>query len=140
MPRGFQIGRIGRYWLTLTLLVALVGLYAHQRGLYGLYLESKASAERLRNEQQELTTLQIKERRLEQRQAALDDDPVEIEAAVRRKKNLVREGEKVYRVFLADEEPAGIWEPVSGDLIEYLGPEPGDDGATTGPATRNPAE
>ena len=96
------------YWLRIAAFAALLLLYAERRDLYGLYLdyeESKARAEHL---EEEVDSLRADRVAVEKQVENLDNDPLEMEAAIRRGKRLVREGEIVYRVPLPGEEPESI--------------------------------
>ena len=91
-------------WLAIAGFTALLLLYAERRDLYGLYLdyeESKAYAESL---EEEVDSLHADRMAVEKQVEYLDSDPLEMEAAIRRGKRFVREGETVYRVSLPDEE------------------------------------
>jgi cell division protein FtsB len=111
------------YWIALAVVLALCVAYAYQRDLYGLYRHRQSSEIRVRELRQELDELEQREQQLTERVNGLDSDPVEMEAAIRRNKNLVREGEKVYRIEL-EADPA----------------EPAQQGVRHKPDTRNPAE
>lgn len=93
------------YWMGLALLaVAAVG-YAHQRDLYALRLDYEASNDEVRMLELELEQSVDTEARLQQRVDQLHDDPLELEAAIRGTKRLVREGETIYRVTLPESDP-----------------------------------
>ena len=81
----------GAYWY--------VG-YRDLPGLYNAYRDGELEAENL---QRVLQEEQAKAEQLEAHVAGLGSDPVELEAAMRRNKNVVREGEKIYRFELAPE-------------------------------------
>ncbi len=82
----------GAYWY--------VG-YRDLPGLYNAYRDGELEAENL---QRVLQEEQAKAEQLEAHVAGLvDSDRVELEAAMRRNKNVVREGEKIYRFELAPE-------------------------------------
>ncbi len=95
-------------WLAIAVFAALLLLYAERRDLVGLYQdyeESKAHAERL---DAEVDSLRADRAVVEKQVEQLDNDPLEMEAAIRRGKRLVREGETVYRVPLPGEESESI--------------------------------
>lgn len=92
-----------KYWLALALLVTLLFAYAHQRDLPGRRLEHQRSRQAVTELGRQLETLHEREGHLRQRVKRLDTDPVEMEAAIRRNKNLVRKGETVYRIELEPE-------------------------------------
>lgn len=95
----------GWYYLALILLSGLVSVYAQRRDLVTLYHSYRQSEESLRAIEVRLTTRQNEEEVLRTRVDHLDSDPLEVEAAIRRGKGLVREGETVYRVDLPGEAP-----------------------------------
>ena len=86
------------YWVALALLTAAAISYAHQRNLYALQLDYRASEDEVRMLEQQLEQSAQAETRLQQRVDQLHDDPLELEAAIRGAKRLVREGETIYRV------------------------------------------
>ena len=92
-----------RYWLALVLAVIFAVGYAYQRDLRGLARQSRTSREDVRRLQEDLDALQDTEEELRLRVEGLTGDPVEIEASIRRSKNLVREGERVYRIELEED-------------------------------------
>ena len=91
------------YWLALLVLLGLTALYVSQRDLEGLYLQYRQSGQQVEVLRQKANTLKEKEARLKERVNHLESDPIEMEAAIRQRKNLVRPGETVYRVELADD-------------------------------------
>ncbi|MFO7973942.1 MAG: hypothetical protein R6V12_04835 [Candidatus Hydrogenedentota bacterium] len=86
----------------------MVAIYAFHRdlvSLYTKYCESRAGVQHLR---EEVRNAQALEEDLARKVERLDHDVVEMEAAIRRNKELVREGETIYRVELPpDIEPGG---------------------------------
>lgn len=96
-PRN-EMPLIKRYALVLALVAALAGLYAWRRdlpGLYRTYKEREAQVELLRRE---VIKMRHQEEIYRQSVDRLYGDPVELEAWMRRDKNLVRPGEKIYRI------------------------------------------
>lgn len=91
------------YWLGLALLtVAAIG-YAHQRDLFALQVDYQASEDEVRMLQRQLEQTAASETQLQQRVEQLHNDPLELEAAIRGTKRLVREGETIYRVPLTED-------------------------------------
>jgi cell division protein FtsB len=86
------------YWLAVALLVALVLVYVHQRDFSSLRLDHRESRNMVDGLRLQVETLQEEEDRLRRRVEHLGTDPVEMEAAIRENKNLVRRGETIYRV------------------------------------------
>ncbi len=87
-----------KYWVGLLAMVGLVAFYAHERDIHGQYLNhqrSKSELSELRLEVQQRTQEEANARR---RVGMLRTDPVEREAIVRRNKNLLRAGERIYRI------------------------------------------
>lgn len=95
----------GWYTLALVAVAGLLALYAQRRDLYGLYLDYEASRARVGNLQAQVDALDGQVAALEKRVQHLNSNPLELEAAIRNGKNLIREGETVYRVELPDEAP-----------------------------------
>jgi cell division protein FtsB len=86
------------YWIVLLIVCGLVALYAERRNLAGKYAQWQASEDTVQAHRQRLEKL-VKERdRLREKVVDLNNDPVELEAAIRRSKKLVREGETIYRI------------------------------------------
>lgn len=97
--------RSGKKWLVFAfvLVSGLLALYAYQRDLPGKYLsfqKSQSEVDALRSEKERL---EEHSRLLQERVEQLNSDPVEIEAAIRRNRGLVREGEKVFQIELPEE-------------------------------------
>lgn len=88
----------GWYWLVLLLAAAVTLLYAERRDLYGRYLAHVRSVQEFREADHQRSELEHDIEASGLRIQYLGTDPVEIEAAVRRNKNLVREGETVFRI------------------------------------------
>ena len=86
------------YWWALLLSVALVVVYVQRRdlqGRYEQYLESDADVQELARE---VEALDQKVETTRQRVEELKDDPVALEAAIRRWSRKVKEGEIIYRI------------------------------------------
>ena len=96
----------GWFWFALVLMAILVISYLQRRdfpGLHQSYLDSEIEIGRLRVQ---LESLRDQEQRLGKQVMNLDSDPLELEAAIRKGKNLVREGETIYRVILPQQSRA----------------------------------
>jgi cell division protein FtsB len=91
------------YWIALLLLAMGAYFYADQRGFNQRIDEARRSHEQVEELRGELRAAEAAVARLEDRVEYLHGDPVEMEAAVRRNKNLVREGETLFRVVLPEE-------------------------------------
>lgn len=76
--------------------------YRDLAGLYNAYVSGEQESEGLRHTLDEEAA---HAEQLEAHVAGLDSDPVELEAAARRNKNVVREGETIYRFDLAPARP-----------------------------------
>lgn len=83
-----------------------MALYVERRDLYGRYLQYQQERDELQALQGQLDELNKEESRLKDHVGDLGTDPVEIEAAVRRSKHLVREGETIYRVETPGDTPS----------------------------------
>jgi len=93
--------------LLVVVMVGLVLVYAFHRdvvSLYAKYCESRTGVQHLRDSLRDAQTL---EKDLSRRVQRLDHDAVEKEAAIRRNKELVREGETIYRVELPPDIESG---------------------------------
>jgi cell division protein FtsB len=90
----------GGYVLALMLTIGLTVAYVVHRDLQGRYDFYLRSTEYVQGLQAQLDALKQEEERLKTRTEGLDSDPVEMEADIRRDKNLVRPGETVFRVDL----------------------------------------
>lgn len=93
------------YRWALLLLIVGVGVYAEQRDLARLHLEYRDASSRVERSAAHLETLEADAAALQRRVDYLRSDPLEVEAAVRSEKKLLREGETVYRIILPDERP-----------------------------------
>ena len=99
------------YAVALGALVSAAYWYVGYRDLPGLYNAYRSGEEETVNLQQTLEEETAKAEVLEAHVAGLDGDPVELEAAVRRNKNVVREGEKIFRFDLVPEHQEGTATP-----------------------------
>jgi cell division protein FtsB len=118
------LGAVG-YALALGGLVSAAYWYVGYRDLPGLYNAYKKGEQEAVNLRQALEADTAQAEELEAHVAGLDGDPVELEAAVRKNKNVVREGEIIYRIELVPER----WEHTAA---------PDEDAHETD--ARNPAE
>jgi len=88
------------YWLSVGAVALALGLYAMRQDLFGLYRDYGYSQDEVRQLEQRLDDLQAEEQALKQHVEDLDNDPLAVEAEIRRSKGLVRSDEKIYRVEL----------------------------------------
>lgn len=93
----------GWYWLALVLMAVLLVVYVQRRDFYGLFEDYRQSEGQVESMQGQLDTLEAEEAKLKIRVENLNDDPLELEAAIRRSKSLVRDGETIYRVELPED-------------------------------------
>jgi cell division protein FtsB len=93
------------YRWALVALIAMAGLYIERRELVRVHLEYRESAGKAERLESRLADLEAEAAALERRVEYLQSDPVELEAAVRAEKKLLREGETIYRIVLPDERP-----------------------------------
>lgn len=93
----------GLYWITLCALMALMAVYAQRRDILGLYETYVHSEEQAQAFDSRLSRLEGEETQLRETVEDLDTDPLEVEAAIRRSKGLVRKGETVYRIEVPNE-------------------------------------
>lgn len=91
------------YWLTLTLAIMLALAYVVHWDLYGRYAAHQESENATEALLRQVDTLERERDKIQRRVQDLDTNPLEIEAAIRSRKRLVRDGETVFRVEL----PAG---------------------------------
>jgi cell division protein FtsB len=86
------------YWLTLLLAIAVAYMYADSQKLQERYVQMQQ--EKVDRAQQRKSVQELRQQKLlqEKRVEGLVTDPLEIEAAIRKSKRLVREGEVVYRL------------------------------------------
>ena len=99
-------GRKRVYWLILVLTGALTVLYVERRHLVTRYLDHEQAVQQLGVAYQQCEKLENDISVKRQLVKDLRTDPLEIEAAIRRSKGLVREGETVYRVEQAPDSKA----------------------------------
>jgi len=92
------------YWAALLAVAAGVAVYAYERDLYGKVLDYRASGAVVSELQEEHRRLEAEDQALRRSVDHLRSDDVEIQAAIRRSKNLVRENERIYRIELPPEE------------------------------------
>lgn len=100
-----QRGRVSVrwYWTSLIVVVCLLSVYVQRRGLFDLYHSYLDSRETVGTLEGRLDAAE-RERAILQREIEhLDNDPLEMEAAIRGSKRYVREGETVSRVELPAE-------------------------------------
>jgi cell division protein FtsB len=104
---GFR--RIGRYLLVASLVLLLTALYTGRRNLFGRFIEHQRQQERVDAARRQTEDLRKEIDSSGRRVENLGNDPIEIEAAIRRSKDLVREGEKIYRIEVDPDKaaPAG---------------------------------
>lgn len=95
-----------RYFLLLLALAGAAWFYNDRRDLEARRDVVFHSNEQVMLLEQELAAARQALARLEERVTDLHGDPVEMEAAIRRNKNLAREGERIYRVILPEERAA----------------------------------
>ena len=88
------------YFLCLLALIGALALHAQHSDFYGLYFEYKASQERAQTLELDLSKAETERVFLDRQVEHLNTSPLEMEAAIRRTKSLVRAGEIVYRVKL----------------------------------------
>jgi len=95
VPAG---GSTPGYWLTLLVVAGLVLAYAAHRNLYPRSQEHLDNRNAIRAKQRECEALEQKIQAAQRHVESLGNDPLEIEADIRRSKNLVRNGETIYRI------------------------------------------
>ncbi len=88
------------YWGGLILFALALVAYARQHDIAQLYTGYRYSEQEVDQLEERLQSLQEEEQKLQQNVEDLDNDPLAVEAEIRRSKGLVREGETVYRVEL----------------------------------------
>ena len=92
-----------RYWILLLCLACVLAVYAQRHDFHGLYLEYRSSAQRVETLEGDVLAASAERSRMERQVEHLSSSPLEIEAAIRRGKSLVRAGEIVYRVELPED-------------------------------------
>lgn len=100
MSRGF--GKT--YWFGLVLSVAITAAYVYGRDIFAKYESFLANEEGVRALERDRDALAAERDLLQERVNRLSSDPVEIEASIRRSKNMVRINERIYRIELPDDE------------------------------------
>lgn len=93
----------GRYWLVLALFLGGLAVYATQHDVLALHAGYQHSGQEVHDLEARLESLEAEEQALRDNVSGLGDDPLELEAAIRDSKGLVREGETIYRVQLPDD-------------------------------------
>ncbi len=88
------------YWLSAAMVAVALVAYAQRQNLAGLYDEFRYSQDEVRQLEQRLDDLRADEEALKRHVEDLDNDPLAVEAEIRRSKGLVREDEKIFRVEL----------------------------------------
>ncbi len=86
------------YIVTFIAVASLSAAYAVQRDLLGRYAQYQQREEQVRSMQRQVDAFEEQVSRAQQRVKDLDADPLELEAAIRHIKRLVREGETIYRI------------------------------------------
>lgn len=94
---------VRRYLVALLLSVVATSSYVYGRDLFQKYQAQEEIEKGVKSLQQQRDALLAERDALQKRVDVLDDDPVEIEATIRRTKHLVRVNERVYRVELPEE-------------------------------------
>ena len=119
--------RKGLFGLVAIILIAASVWYAMRRNLYGRYLEHKRQDAQIQSVREQCKELEADVEASRQRIGRLGDDPLEIETAIRQNKDLVREGEKVYRIEPAppNQTPAPTSAPETpSTAVGLSGPKP----------------
>ena len=88
------------YWVSVAVVAASLVAYAQRHNLPGLYDEFRYSQDEVRQLEQRLDYLRADEEALKRHVEDLDNDPLAVEAEIRRSKGLVREDERIFRVQL----------------------------------------
>ena len=99
MPRRSK----GWYWLTMALFAVGLAAYTMHHDLMGLYVGYQYSQREVSNLEVRLESLKAEKTALNSSVQGLDTDPLEMEAAIRGSKGLVRTGETVYRVEIPED-------------------------------------
>jgi len=92
------------FWVSVTLVVTVSVIYADRHDLYGRYVAHQTSLEDVRQQELKRDALKQEIEGTQKVVSNLSDDPLEIEAAVRRSRDLVRQGETVYRIQFTDQQ------------------------------------
>ncbi|MEK7794993.1 MAG: septum formation initiator family protein [Candidatus Hydrogenedentota bacterium] len=88
------------YWLALAFILGAVVFYAQQHDVFGLYDQYQESERAVQELDERLSAATAEEAVSREHVEHLERDPLEIEAAIRDGKGLVRDGETIYRVEL----------------------------------------
>lgn len=99
MPRRSK----GWYWLATALFAVGLTVYAKHHDLMGLYVGYQYSEREVRDLEVRLEVLKAEKAALNKSVQGLNADPLEMEAAIRGSKGLVRKGETVYRVEIPED-------------------------------------
>lgn len=94
------------YWISFILVALLLAVYVERRDLWGRFEKYRQDRNEIRALQSQLGSLVKEEQRRKGHVANLGTNPIEIEAAIRRSKHLVRPGETIYRVETPDGAPS----------------------------------
>jgi cell division protein FtsB len=86
------------YLLTVALAAGLVCVYYQHRDLKGRYHALQQNQQTVRAAQEEVKKLESEVEASQKRVDGINKDPVEMEATIRRIKQLARDGETVYRI------------------------------------------
>ncbi len=88
------------YYVGLLVMGAAIAAYAYLRDPVDLHQKYEERRGEVKALELKLDEQIVEEQRLTQRVEHLDSDPVEMEAAIRRREHRVRDGETIYRVEL----------------------------------------
>lgn len=91
------MGRLG-YWAAVAACALLMVGIARYHGLTDLFKEYRYSENEVRVLESRLESLQDDAAHLERNVEGLHDDPLAMEAEIRRSKGFVRDGERIYRI------------------------------------------
>ncbi|NIA14128.1 MAG: hypothetical protein GWP08_08605 [Nitrospiraceae bacterium] len=86
------------YWLVLLLVVAATVSYAHRRNLVERYFGGQARQQEIQEQEWLLSALKKEVSASSEHVVHLDDDPFALESEGRSNRDLVREGETIYRI------------------------------------------
>lgn len=102
-------------WLLgLALVITVAYGYAHQRNIHARYIEFKQNELLLEDIRHEIEALRTRVEQTRTRVENMENDPVEIEAAIRRIRRLTRPGETIFRI---EDAPAPVTPPISGTAV-----------------------
>lgn len=93
------------YWLALVAVAVLVFAYAQRRDLPGIYEDYLDSEEKIQALEDTLPELEAEKKQLERSVDYLGGDALELEAAIRERQGLVRDGETIYVIEAPPREP-----------------------------------